>query len=347
MARVFIDGFESGGTELWTTEETMTAAAINTSTVNSGKYSVFISDANECLTNLHSFSSIFADTIYFKFYYNCSYWGLYRGAVCSILSTIPDTHASLTIDDTGLFKFTHGNAENTVIGIADTKIKKGEWNLIEGKIVVHSSAGSVILRLNEQEVINETNVRTQSLSTATTIPGFCLGRQYGTSGQYKQAGYYDDIVLDTSTFPGPGKIYALTPNEKGNSEQWSPVGANLNYERINLIPHQWGSRITTNAVDQLDLYELADIFVYDKIITQVKSAQVQAVAAADGSPTPTSINLSLRTNATNYHGSDQTVVGMPPDNSCFFETWTLNPDTSAAWTETEINGMEIGVRSRA
>ena len=342
MARVFIDGFESGGTELW--EESSPAPQINTSTVNSGRYSVFISDADEYLMNFRSFT--LTDTIYFKFYYNCSYWELSKGTVCSIsYAAGAGHHVSLTIDDSGLLKFTHGMSENTVLGIADTKIKKGEWNLIEGKIVVHSSAGSVELRLNEQEVINETNVRTQAEATATNITCFYLGRWWGVSGENKQAGYYDDVVIDSTNFPGPGRIYAIVPNEEGNSTQWTtPTGSAFNWELSNHIPATAGSYVYTNTVDLLDVYEISDIFVYDKIITQVKSAQVQTVALTDDSPTPTSLNLLLRTNATDYHGSDQTILSSLGVGLA--EVWTLNPDTGAAWTETEINEMEIGVRSR-
>jgi hypothetical protein len=63
----------------------------------------------------------------------------------------------------------------------------------------------------------------------------------------------------------------------------------------------------------------------------------------DAAGTQVSARVVIKTNGTEYRGSDQTVTASYVDYSY---QWSTNPNTSSAWTWTEIDALQAGVELR-
>ena len=51
----------------------------------------------------------------------------------------------------------------------------------------------------------------------------------------------------------------------------------------------------------------------------------------------------VRTGGADFVG---TSVVMAESYDTFWEVWNLNPNTTAAWTQSEVNGLEVGAEAR-
>jgi hypothetical protein len=89
-----------------------------------------------------------------------------------------------------------------------------------------------------------------------------------------------------------------------------------------------------------DLYSIADHTTGSGPINYVK---VYMRCKALSTPTQTSAQVVIKTNGTEYRGSEQTVTTSYADYS---EQWNTNPETGSAWTWTEIDALQAGVALR-
>ena len=64
----------------------------------------------------------------------------------------------------------------------------------------------------------------------------------------------------------------------------------------------------------------------------------------DGAPTPTNLKLVVRSGGTDYLSGDKVV---PASEKSLWNIWETDPYDAAAWTEADVNAMEIGVKSAA
>ena len=94
---------------------------------------------------------------------------------------------------------------------------------------------------------------------------------------------------------------------------------------------------TSNNGYQQDLYALDNPSSYDPgdTITNVRvTARCKEITSGG------KIKLSIRTNSTDYLGSEQVITDAYVD---YTEDWSLNPNTGLTWTNLEIETLEAGV----
>ena len=98
-----------------------------------------------------------------------------------------------------------------------------------------------------------------------------------------------------------------------------------------------GHYITSNVAGKRDLYNFEDISSTNTIYA------VNQVAIAKSEQTPNSLKLgmSLTTGGTNYIADVGTPTSQKYQQMSYIRT--LNPKTSAAWTMSDINGLEAGI----
>jgi hypothetical protein len=98
--------------------------------------------------------------------------------------------------------------------------------------------------------------------------------------------------------------------------------------------------VSTNVVDEVDTYALSDL---PSEAATIKCVQVHCRARKEGSATPQNINLAVRTTGGDAYSADQALA----ENFMGHKNiWALNPGTAAAWTVSEVNAMEAGVKSK-
>lgn len=99
-----------------------------------------------------------------------------------------------------------------------------------------------------------------------------------------------------------------------------------------------GTYVYTSAPSwQEDLYYIAGLSHHWGVIEYIR---VYTVCRATGTPTRASAYVMIRTDNTDYDGSNITVT---QNYAPYAHTWNTNPKTGNPWTWDEIGGLQIGI----
>ncbi len=329
MARIFIDGFESGdaSSQGWTGSGHSVIAA---RPGFSGNYCLEVSVLTDyCLRTIPLKSELY---VALKYEPNVA-----SSTTSGIISFCYGSTVLVSIQRTTANYVRAQRGTSTTLQTATEKpLLVDNVYLIEVHVKIGDSDGVVQVKVNGTMVIDYSgDTKPGSDTQFNTI---LLG--YITSGYYGY-GYYDDIVLDDANWIGNTKIQGIVPNGAGTTTQWTPSAGN-NWDCVDEVPPSDSDYVSVNSVDQVDLYSASNL---SGTIGSIKCVQVQARCVQEGAPTPTSLKLGLRTGGTNYWGSSQTVPSGSPNG--LVGLWEQNPNTSSDWTESDVNGLEIGIQSAA
>ena len=212
------------------------------------------------------------------------------------------------------------------------KIGAGAWHFVELKATIHNSAGSVQVRLNGVTVVAVTGLDTQNTSNA-----------YATEIQFWQ-GYIDDLyVLDTTgsaphnDFLGDVRVRTLYPDGAGSSTQWTP-SAGSNYQNVDETGTADGDTTynSSSTAAQKDLFTFSNL---PDASGTVYAVQERWKARKDDGGTREARSV-VKSGATTNSGQTEALgssyVGYIGD------IHSVNPDTAAAWTISEVNAVEAG-----
>jgi len=223
-------------------------------------------------------------------------------------------------------------SSTTRLGVGPTSLNADEVFYLEVYYKADPTNGRFVVKLNGIIEIDFTG----STSTGSAVDGVWFGANAYTSNNHF---YYDRIVV-AEEWPGPCYWQNLAPTGVGNSTQWTPVPS-PNWDAVNAIPQDDSQHVRTNTADQLDTYETGDLAAG---VDSIKALTVWARVWKESTPTPTQLKVALRTGGSNYLGNAK-AVGVYP--TIVEARWETNPATQAAWTPSEVNGVEIGVQSIA
>ena len=336
MARLFIDGFESGGLDAWDVININTTQPRAVSSLyKSGAYSLEVNPFN--YNNIwvqKNISPSTPSTVYFKAYIRFPSSGsvTYNREVLWVGNS-GGAQLCLCLNGSAHLEVRKTNRSGTSLAVGTATISTDTWYLIEGKFVIDPSVGVAQIKCNSTLDINYSgSTHNQSADTITYIT---LGNPSG--------GYivnYDDFVVDDAAWIGTTYIQGLALTGAGASTQWTPSSGS-NYAVLNEIPANDSNYVTTNVNGNIDLYTLASLV---GSVGAILCLQIEGRCAIDGTPTPTGVELGLRTNGNNYWGvkisTTSTLKG-------FTQIYALNPDTGVAWTSTLINSLQIGIQAVA
>jgi hypothetical protein len=153
--------------------------------------------------------------------------------------------------------------------------------------------------------------------------------------------YFDDFVIDNANWPGNSKILGMLISGAGNSTQWDP-STGSNYQCVDEVPAVETDFVSTNVTDEVDTYATTD---WATAINSIKSVQLTVRTAFDGAPTPKKLRTVLRCSGADYpHANSITVPGAFVR---FDQLWELNPADSAAFEDADLDVLEIGVKAVA
>jgi len=326
MARVFIDGFESGDLGLW--DGSAGASVTAAQSGMDGNYNVYINTTN----NAHVAKNVPASSEYyvaFRFRSTSTLTNVLMAFYNS--STVIGT---LTLGS-NLFSARLGSYSGTILATGTTSINTDTTYLIEVYLKAADSGGRWVVKVNGVTDIDYTGDTTPG---PTTIDNICFGTKFSGTCCYA---YYDNIVIDNASFPGQTCIQGIKPTAAGNSTQWNPSSGS-NWDCVDEIPANDNDYVSTNSNGALDLYIFSDL---TGSIEEVKCVQLQARTIKNGAPTPQNLQLAVRSGGTNYFSSSMAVPYVNPKS--LFNIWQLNPNTSAAWTVSEVNAAEFGMNAVA
>lgn len=222
----------------------------------------------------------------------------------------------------------NSSALNTSAGV----ISPDTWYYIELRVTIgNAGVGSYEIRVNGTNVLSDSDEDTQAGSTAA-------GNQVQFHVRINNNCFIDDMYINDSTgsqnngFLGDCRVETLFPNGVGSSSDFTPSAMADNYTLVDDDGFDGDSTYveSTNPTD-LDLYEFTNITASELI----HSLQFTVIARKTD---VTDYDIILRLDG--LGGSAVTVNST--SYSSFTQIYEVNPDTTLAWLDTEINGSEFG-----
>ncbi|MHC4238561.1 MAG: hypothetical protein ACYSUC_02215 [Planctomycetota bacterium] len=219
-------------------------------------------------------------------------------------------------------------------------LRQDTWHYMEIMVTIHNSTGAVIVRVDGNEVVNESNVDTQNASEALVNN---VAFQFGTGST--QAIVDDFYILDNTgtapqnTFLGDVQVDALLPTGTGTTSDFdTTVGSVTHYQNVDENPAtadtDYNETPTANDVDLFTYPALTAITGGSTVVG------VQALALARRTDLGYSnIQMVARPGVTNRLG---TSTPLHTDYRYKRHIWDDDPD-GGAWTESAVNNSEFGV----
>lgn len=243
----------------------------------------------------------------------------------------------LAVTSAGKLKVTNSGG-----GTGATTLTVNTWYYIEAKVFINGASGTSTVHLNGASEIGTT---THNLGS-TNVDNLQLyrdGAQWGTTVNL----YFDDVyMLDTSGstnngFLGDFHVETLFPTSDGAHTDFTPDSGSAHYSRVNensgTYPDGDTSYVSDATVGDRDSYGFGNLTA---VAGTVYALQTCMYARKDDAGTR-QLAAVARPGSTDRDGA---TVTMSVSYTDFTEIRETNPDTSAAWTISEINASEFGVK---
>jgi hypothetical protein len=207
-------------------------------------------------------------------------------------------------------------------------IQKNTWHYIKIKFKNHNTEGIFQVWLDGNLVFDAENVDTTYLSLET----FSSIRIAGGLN-----GYVDNIFVAKNEFPeGELFIDTVLPNADGTHTDFNP-SAGFNYECVDEDPLNDTDYVESSTVGHKDAYEFAAL---DSEVDTIHAVQVSIAAQKDTLGFRTIKPIS-RISSTDYEGDEKSLLTGWSIKSHILQQ---NPATASAWSKSEVDGAEFGVK---
>lgn len=228
----------------------------------------------------------------------------------------------------------------TLLGTSTLALADSTYYYLEFKVKADDTTGTVEVRVNGTAYLSLTGQDTNNGGTST-INMIRLG--YMNSGLGAAPGYsIDDVYIVTADgsgavdFLGPVRAKCIFPDGAGASTDFTP-SAGSNYQNVDEASQDGDTTYNSEATaGDHDTYTFGAVGVTGT----VKAVQVNLMVRSDGAGAET-IAPMVRISSTDYQGTTQGITTGYTDVSQIYET---SPATAAAWTVTEIDGAEFGIK---
>lgn len=235
----------------------------------------------------------------------------------------------------------------TVLGTSVATVSTSGFNSIEFKVTISDAAGAYEVRINGSNVLSGSSADTKNTANATANTV-----RLGTDGALLVSGSvvtYEDLYINDGTgstnnsFLGDVRVDCYMPSGNGNSSQLTGSDGNStdNYLLVDEASQNGDTDYVQSATSgQKDTYAITDM---SHTPTSIFGAQINMVAKKDDSGTR-SICAVTRSGGSDTDGATQ---ALSTSYSCYREIRETDPNTSAAWTRTNLNSAEFGVKVAA
>lgn len=320
MARIFIDGFESGSYDLWDGNYLPTVSSGITGM--NGTYCLDLTLGGRYVSKTITEVS----TLYGAFL-------IKPGADAgTFFQTLNGAQFMVKFYKNATTNYISAYVDSSLVQIGTIPFNTNSVYLFEFYIYIDDVAGRITTKINgitDIDFTGDTKPSTQTTISQTQLIGGFVG-----------VGYFDNFILDDADWIGDTKIQAIYPTGAGTTTAWTP-SAGSNYACVDEIPPVDTDWVETNTINLTDTYATSNL---TGTIDNIKCVQVQARSIKEGAPTPLNVDLVVRSGGTDYPSSDKAV------QSTFymgeFAIWETDPATAAAWTESGVNAAEIGIKSK-
>lgn len=234
----------------------------------------------------------------------------------------------------------------TKLGFADALLTTNVWHYVECKVKFNSTTGSVVLRVNEEEVLNLSGVNTAATTGGDTRPSaIAIG-----GGVRAQRIEVDDIYImdDAGSIPahtdflGDVRAERLNPTSDGATTDFTNNGGGDNYQDVDdATTDDDTTYVQSSTATEKDTYGFGNI--------SITPANVEAV----------SVKTSIRkTDAGSRNFVHVARRGSEIDSAVLYPSVTYhymesvfpqdpNGGSPIAWTKTTVDAAEFGYKVNA
>jgi hypothetical protein len=250
-------------------------------------------------------------------------------------------HMAFTVDGSGAIhgRLGGGSGANQVQS-ANSVILLNTWHHVEVASQVADSGGRFIVWVDGVNVIDFTG-DTRNGGSDTTIGQVRWGRTSVSGGESQIS---DIRIGDGLTQVGVTTVGMLLPDGAGNTTGLSQQpGTGSNFDKVDEATPNGNTDYVFSATEgNFDLYTLTNLLASPTGSWEVKAVQTTLNAqASDGGAK--FIRPVLRSGGSNAVGASQV---LPASYTSRMEVFENNPVTAAAWTEAEVNALEVGPEVR-
>lgn len=220
----------------------------------------------------------------------------------------------------------------TVATSTKVAIETNVGHYIELGVKCSTTTGRIIVRVDGEVLIDVENTNTGTSTYVASISG--IGAGFVAS--------YEDLYVTYDNTPGQISFYddvsiqAISPNGAGSYSQWTPTSG-LNWETVDEKPLSTTDYNETNVVNEIDTFTFPDLtftgtvkgvqFVVSAKKSDVQIRAIQGVCTISG---------------TDYFSANSEYLST--QESFYRFVWAVNPATSAAWTNSEVNSATFGYK---
>lgn len=219
----------------------------------------------------------------------------------------------------------------------------GQWYFMAIKTVINDTTGSYAVEIDGVEYLNETSIDTRSGGNGVFQYVQFGGTANGNNG-FDIAGFivWDDQGGDLTDFPAhPVSFVSIHPDGDGDDEDWSTSSGSDSYVLVNeTAPHDDDSDYIEDSTSTN-----RTLFTYDNVSTNftgIVAIQLNTVVRETDATDFTLVNT-LKSGGTLYPESAEAIAGQTYET--IYHVYDEDPDTSAAWTVTNLNALQAGVET--
>lgn len=233
----------------------------------------------------------------------------------------------------------------TTLATSSNSLSTNTTYYIETKVVINDTTGSVEVKVNGSSTgwINITGQDTKNTANASANVIQFNGITASSNTDFDDLYICDGAGSTNNDFLGDVRVDCYLPDGNGNSSQLTGSDGNStdNYQLVDESSQNGDTDYVQSAtVNQKDTYTFADM---SHTPASIFGTQVNMTAKKDDSGTR-SICSVCRSGGTDYDGDTQALSTSYVDYRNINET---DPATSSAWTRTNLNAAEFGVKVAA
>jgi len=372
MARLWTTGAESQSTTNGIEVTTVYGATIDTTTKHAGAAS-WKCAGSIAATDAVGFDHVFnttgswATTFYRWYVYidtlkagTACYMDLYNGATNAISISIENVSGTLTATP---------YYNNFASSLSTFTLSSDAWHYIEVEYDTSPADGSEVFKVRLDGV--EQSASSSLTLTTKTITIMSTGCYNSTgSADADTIVYFDDLAANSNSgsyqnsYPGEGYVVHMKPNAAGDSNTWehddgSAGDANNYTEADETTPDSattYLARDTAVSNQPADLYNIESSATVG--IGASDTINLIAIGSHGGSTSNTSaagrnLNIGIKHGGTEYwSGSiDYSINGWVTHGDSgpkiYKYTYYVDPGDSGAWTASDLDSLQIGVRANS
>lgn len=275
------------------------------------------------------------NSIYVRFYFRMDAIPTFGEMIWRVRKDASSDSFRLTVLNSGALSMTVG--ATTVNG--STIMSIDTWYCIEFRTTINNIGGGG--SGSEFKIDGVIQGSKNTSAGGTTHQEMWFGRLDPTGGSL--AAYFDDIVVDSSRYPGPGGILRLDVDGVGDVHTWTGGTGSSGYQEIDEVPTDDATTIiakTNGSANQVSLFTLESATSLIPTGMEVRCIEIQA-NMNDGATTSNKIKLKTL-------GGTIGEFSVGDIDSTYREyNWLVpfNPETKTLWTLADLDSLQIGVEA--